>query len=448
MNERERAFREYLEQYADYGEHDIDLAVEWVRRFYRKLLAQYGATGDSRPEAEPKAVSANGNSTSPSDGNRRRVLAHEVGGEEVADFERSVARESSIRAARAAGDAMRHFLYFQRRFDVSRAIDVEAECAGILAEVRRRLRLKHRSHATERSYVGWIERFLRHAGTCDRKLLDQRHAHAFLAYLAVERQVATATQEQCYNALNFLFRTVLDRSIDGLAGVVRAKRAKRLPVVLTPDEIRRLLDALDLPYRLMCEIMYAAGLRLRECLQIRVADIEFEREQLTIRGAKGDQDRTGLLPVTLHERIERQMASASRVFTDDRQLDRPGVPLPGALRTKKPGDEYRWGWFWLFPSPRISFDSRTGEGFRFHVHPATLQKRVSRALHRAGIEKPATVHSLRHSFATHLVEAGYDIRTVQELLGHSHVNTTMVYTHVAGRHRRGVVSPIERLAKR
>lgn len=412
MNERERAFREYLEQFTEYSEQDIDLAVEWVRRFYR-----------SRPGA---------------------LAAHETG-DRVADFENSIATKYSISAARQAGDAMRHFLYFRRRFDVTRAIDVEAECAGILAEVKERLRLKHRSHATERSYLGWIERFLRHAGTCDRRSLEQRHAHAFLSYLAVERQVAVSTQEQCYNALLFLYRTVLDRSIDGLAGVVRSKRPKRLPVVLTPEEVRALLDALDDPYRLMCEIMYAAGLRLRECLQIRVADVDFDKEQLTIRGAKGAKDRTGLLPGSLHERIENQMASASRVFTDDRQRDHPGVPLPGALSVKKPGDAVRWGWFWLFPSPRISFDSRSGAGHRYHVHPATLQKRVSRALGRAAIEKPATVHSLRHSFATHLVEAGYDIRTVQELLGHSNVNTTMVYTHVAGRHRRGVVSPIEHL---
>ena len=350
MNERERAFRDYLEQFTEYSEQGIDLAVEWVRHFYRELAGREPSVADAGAQANAKAGAptsgkagvgpattdaASGKKTAP--GGKGADENPGSLGAEIARFERRIAQSYTDQVARSAGDAVRHFLYFSRRFDVTQAIDEEAECARILREVRERLRLKHRSQSTERSYIGWIERFLRHAGTCDRKQLDERQAHAFLAYLAVERQVAAATQQQCFNALLFLFRAVLGKTIDGLAGVVRSKRPQRLPVVLDPGEVRALLDALDDPYRLMCSIMYASGLRLRECLQIRISDVDVSNEQLAVRGAKGDKDRSALLPATLHQPIETQMTAASLSVHRRPATGPAGGAVAGRARGEKAG---------------------------------------------------------------------------------------------------------------
>jgi len=321
----------------------------------------------------------------------------------------------------------------------------DTQSAKLLRRTRDLLRVKRRSMETERSYLGWIGRFLEYTGKREPSLLTAADVRTYLTHLAVERRVAYSTQTQCFNALVFLYRYILDTPIDSLAETIRARGPKRLPVVLTLDEVRRLMCRIDEPYQLMCRIIYGAGLRLRECVNLRIHDLDFEQEELTIRGAKRDKDRMAIFPSVLHEPVRKQMDRAKRLYADDRRLDRPGVPLPGALERKKPGDRFRWEWFWLFPSPRVSADSRSGRPYRFHVHPTTLQKAVGKGVERAGIGKPATVHTFRHSFATHLVEAGYDIRTVQELLGHANIQTTMVYTHVATTRRRGVISPLERL---
>jgi integron integrase len=319
------------------------------------------------------------------------------------------------------------------------------EQTDLIDQVRRLIRLQHKSYRTEKSYLGWIRRFFDFAGPLDKSSLDQSHVHRFLTHLAIEGGVAASTQQQAFNALVFLFRYTLNKPIEGLSTAIRSRRPKRLPVVLTRDEVRRLIDHLHGRFKLMAKIIYGAGLRLQECLELRIQDLDFDGEGLVVSRGKGSKGRMSLLPPTLHAEMRCHIKSVRLLYEQDRRFDRPGVPLPGALERKYPNGGVQWAWYWVFPSDRITVAPRTARPYRYHVYPTTLQKQVRRAAEAAGIEKPATVHSLRHSFATRLIEAGYDIRTIQELLGHSHVQTTMIYTHVAQRNRRGIVSPRDRL---
>jgi len=325
--------------------------------------------------------------------------------------------------------------------------DIRESYTEILDETRRIIRLMHRSYTTEKTYMGWLKRFFEYQAGKKRteNEIDQRDLKNFLTYLAVEQRVAAATQQQAFNALLFLFRHVLNKSVDGLAETVRARKPKRLPVVLTEGEVKELVQLLPQPYRLMAMLIYGGGLRLSECLSLRVRDLDFENEQIHIRGGKGDKDRVTLLPGDIHGHVRRQLEEVRIMYDEDRRLKQPGVPLPKALERKYPSASYDWTWFWLFPSPRLSLDPRGNKPYRFHLYPTSLQKQVQQAVRKMGIVKNATVHSLRHSFATHLIEAGYDVRTVQELLGHSNLNTTMIYTHVAVKNKRGVISPFSRL---
>jgi integron integrase len=267
----------------------------------------------------------------------------------------------------------------------------------------------------------------------------------FLTDLAVERRVSAATQQQAFNALLFFFRHVLHAPVSGLEETLRAKRPRRLPVVLSQAEVLSILRFLPEPFALMARLIYGAGLRLRECLELRVRDLEFEREALVVRSGKGDKDRTTLLPCSIHEQLKRHLLEVRRLYEEDRREHRPGVPLPQALSRKYPSAGKDWSWFWIFPSRRFSLEPRSREIFRYHVFPSSLQKKIRQAVLALGIPKNATVHSLRHSFATHLIEAGCDIRTIQDLLGHNQVQTTMIYTHVAARNKRGIASPLDRL---
>lgn len=394
-----------------------------------------------------------------------------------ARLERSVALEEYEEKLRAKLEdwqvkqavlAVRHYWYFVDRRDGQKTLTIQADeyewkqwQLEVLDDLRRKLRLMNRSYRTERSYIGWARRFLIYFSSKDPAMMrpeerreiedraqpeiDGQDLRTYLTYLTVEQRVAAATQQQAFNALLFFFRHVLSVSVDGLGETIRSAKPRRLPVVLSGEEIRELLQVFPLPYRLMALIIYGGGLRVSECMSLRVRDLDFENEQIIIRGGKGDKDRSTLFPGSLHGEVRHHMDQVLRLYNEDRRLERPGVPLPKALERKYPAAGKEWGWYWLFPSPRLSIDPRSGNTYRYHLYPSTLQKQMKTAVKSLGLVKNATVHSLRHSFATHLIEAGYDVRTVQELLGHSKLNTTMMYTHVAVKNKRGIISPVSRL---
>lgn len=340
---------------------------------------------------------------------------------------------------------MRHFWFFSdSRVQAARRgrgrLDVGAE----LERLRGALRLKHRSYATERSYVGWVRRFLEHTDVARSVELEALHVRSYLSHLAVERKVAVATQEQAFGAVLFFYRHVLHKQIDHLADTVRSRRPKKLPVALTRDEVGEVVQRLQMPYGLMASTIYGAGLRLRESLGLRVQDLDFGTPAITVRSGKGEKDRVTVLPASVVSEFERHLSELRLDYENDRRHNRPGVPLPAALGRKYLTAGLEWAWFWVFPSRGSSLDPQTGTEYRWHLHPSALQRRFHAAVREVGLTKPATVHSLRHSFATHLIEDGHVIRTVQELLGRSSVQTTMIYTHVAQTNRRGVMSPLDR----
>jgi len=312
-------------------------------------------------------------------------------------------------------------------------------------ETTRLMRLKHLSYRTEKSYLAWIARFLSFAAPPAAGALTEEHLKHYLSYLAVERKVAAATQKQAFNALLFLYRKVLGREIRGLETVVPSHLPRRLPVVLTKEEIRAVFRHLSGVHRLIAAVIYGGGLRLEECLCLRVKDVDFARGCLVVRAGKGQKDRETVLPERVAGELQRHLLRVQALHERDRRRGIAGVWLPEALARKYTGAEKEWAWFWLFPSSKLSIDPLTGVVRRFHLYPTTLQKAFQRAVARSGLVKRATVHTLRHSFATHLVEKGYDIRTIQELLGHADVSTTMIYTHVATKNKLGVSSPLDSL---
>ncbi len=327
-----------------------------------------------------------------------------------------------------------------------------AYSSKLIKQVRELLKLKHRSLRTEKTYVGWTRRFLDFVWS--RKLVRERngkfefHAdllRAFLSHLAIDARVSAATQEQALNALLVLFRMVLHVEIEGVSSVLRAKKRKRLPVVLSREEVSALLANLKQPFRLMASLMYGCGLRLEECLSLRVKDINFADETIEVRSGKGGKDRLTLLPSVMKRDLGVYLQGLRERWEECRRGDLPGVFLPEALDRKYVSLSKEWGWYWVFPSVSPCANTRTGEVAFWHMHPSVIQKKIKEGIQRAGIVKLASAHTLRHSFATHLLEDGYDIRTIQELLGHSNVQTTMIYTHVAVRNKRGVRSPLESL---
>ncbi len=324
--------------------------------------------------------------------------------------------------------------------------------ASMMHHVREITRLKHHSLKTEKTYLGWTRRFLdfiekRHLTEIieGKPKITADHLRSYLSFLAVEKKVSAATQEQAMNSLLVLFRMILHIDIDGLSSVVRGKKRKRLPVVLSRKEVSAVLEQLRNPYRLMASLLYGCGLRLEECLSLRVKDINFENESIEVRSGKGGKDRITVLPRVLQCNLREHLAELKLLWQEHHRRDLPGVYLPEALERKYPNHAKEWAWFWLFPAKGTCTDQRTGKTAFWHIHPSVLQKKIKAALTSAGIAKLASAHSLRHSFATHLLEDGYDIRTIQELLGHSNVQTTMIYTHVAIRNKRGIRSPLENL---
>lgn len=315
--------------------------------------------------------------------------------------------------------------------------------ARLLDVVRDRIRVKHYSYRTETSYLGWIRRFIRfHAGRHPREM-GGPEVERFLTYLATERKVAASTQNQALSAILFLYREALEVDLPWLDGLVRAKRPARVPVVLSRDEVRRVLAQLEGTHWLAASLLYGAGLRVSECLRLRVKDLDFEYRQITVRDGKGAKDRCTMLPDAAIEPLRWQLKRVRSLFEADRASSRPGVALPPALERKYPSAPFDWPWQFVFPARNLCRSPYTGRMVRFHLLPDVLQRAVKRAVQTAGIAKPASCHTFRHSFATHLLESGYDIRTVQELLGHSDVSTTMIYTHVIKRGGRGVKSPLD-----
>lgn len=320
-----------------------------------------------------------------------------------------------------------------------------AQAPRLLDQVRARLRLRHYSLRTEQAYVAWIRRFVLANGRRHPRGLGLVEVEAFLSGLATQGRVSAGTQNQALSALLFLYREVLDIELPWMEGLVRAKRPRRIPVVLSQEEVARLLSALEGPCWLMGALLYGSGMRLLECLRLRIKDVDAARREIVVRDGKGGKDRRVPLPASLLPELERQRARARLQHAADRERGGGRVHLPHALARKYPGADLEPGWQYLFPSARISIDPRTGRAGRHHVSEEVLQRAVKAARLRAGIVKPATCHTLRHSFATHLLEAGYDIRTVQALLGHKDVATTQIYTHVLGRGASAVASPLDRL---
>jgi len=318
----------------------------------------------------------------------------------------------------------------------------------LLDQLRDALRTRHYSLRTEHAYVGWVRRFILFHGKRHPKEMGADEVVAFLTWLATTREVAAPTQNQALSALLFLYRVVLGQEPVGLDDRVRAHAPRRLPVVLSRDEVRATLSelaGLNPTYGLMGTLLYGSGLRLMECIRLRVRDVDFHRRQITLRQGKGGQDRPALLPRSAEARLRVHLERVRALHRDDLHEGLGRVLLPYALQRKYPGASALWEWQWVFPSSRISRDPRSGERRRHHMHESALQRAVTEAGRRAGIERRVTCHVLRHSFATHLLEDGSDIRTVQELLGHRDVKTTMIYTHVLNRGPSGVPSPADKL---
>lgn len=316
----------------------------------------------------------------------------------------------------------------------------------LLDRVRQVVRLKHYSYRTEQTYVGWIKRFILFHQKRHPKEMGKAEVEAFLNHLATDRNVAASTQNQALHALLFLYKEVLDKPLPDIASI-RAKKPKRLPVVLTRDEVQAVLRQLSGVPLLIVQLLYGGGLRVNECLRLRVKDVDFGQMLLIIRDAKGHKDRTTTLPETVVDELKAHLADVKTQHHRDLQNGYGRVDLPYALARKYPNANSEWGWQYVFPSHTLSRKPQADDEllYRHHLHASSVQKAVKQAVEKAGIAKHVTPHTFRHSFATHLLESGYDIRTIQELLGHNDVKTTMIYTHVANRGVLGVRSPLDEL---
>jgi integron integrase len=316
---------------------------------------------------------------------------------------------------------------------------------GLLRDLRRALRARHYSPRTERAYVHWVRRFVRFAGLRHPRDLGSDDVTAFLTDLAVRRGVSAATQNQALAAVLFLYREVLDCRLGWLDGLVRARRPARLPTVLSPAEVKHVLESMSGVPRLAGWVLYGGGLRLQEGLRLRVKDVELRHGRIVVRDGKGGRDRVTTFPDGLRGALTRHLDRVKEQFLRDAGNPAYAVPLPDALARKFPNAGREWPWQWVFPATRLYRDRRTGRVHRHHLHPTVIQRAFRQAVLVSGLSRRASCHTLRHSFATHLLERGQDIRTVQALLGHRDVRTTMIYTHVLNRPGLGVKSPADAL---
>ena len=314
----------------------------------------------------------------------------------------------------------------------------------LLDQARGILRAKRYSLSTEQSYINWMKRFILFHNKRHPQDMGEAEISQFVTYLAVKENVAASTQNQALCAIIFLYTYVLKMDVGDL-NIYWAHKPKRLPTVLSQDEVKRALDQLSGTNKIMASLLYGAGLRLSECLNMRVKDIDFEQNQIIVRSGKGEKDRTTILPKSLIPDLKKQIERVKRLHEQDLKAGFDSIYLPYALEKKYPNAGLELGWRFLFPAPHISTDPRTGIRRRHHIYETVLQKAVKTAVRKAGITKHATCHTLRHSFATHLLEAGYDIRTIQTLLGHKSLETTMIYTHVINKGGMGVKSPMDNI---
>ena len=315
----------------------------------------------------------------------------------------------------------------------------------VFEQVRKAIRARHYSRRTETAYIRWIERFVEYHGGRHPVALGDRDVDSFLSHLAHNGELSAATQNQAASALLFLYREVIGRDVRGWEPVVRAKEPGRLPVVLSKGEIGRILRQMTGEAQIVAILLYGSGLRLQECLELRVKDIDFTKNEIRVRRGKGARDRVTVLPRAVRVRLGRHMRKLKERHDRAVSDGKGHVYLPDGLNRKYPNASQEWPWQYVFPSRRSHRDQRMGARVRGHTHPTAIQRAFRTAVLRSGISKRATCHSLRHSFATHLLEGGYDIRTVQELLGHKDVRTTMIYTHVLNKNRLGVESPVDNL---
>ena len=413
-------FAQYLEETAKIWKKRIPYYLQWVAK-YREYLKQYSNEKSS----------------------------HEV----RLIFLKDLSKTVEPWMVNQADDAVRHFLYFTNK-DNSKVFtplkrniieDSEEQWNNGMSEARRLMILRKRSVRTIKTYSGWILRFSHYLKNKKFENITVEDLKNYLSFLAVDRGVSAATQNLAFNAILFFYRDILSLEVKDLDSTIRARVPARLPVVLSKQEIRKIFQFLSPVQKLMAGIIYGGGLRLQECLMLRVKDIDFDRCCINVVAGKGNKDRQTLFPEDLRLPLSEHLIKMKKIHDQDRKNNVPGVWMPDALERKYPGAGILWNWFWIFPSLKLSADPESLVVRRHHLYPTTLQRAFYEAVRKSQITKKASIHTLRHSFATHLIEDGYDIRTIQELLGHSNLQTTMIYTHVASRNKLGVSSPFNGL---
>ncbi len=311
----------------------------------------------------------------------------------------------------------------------------------LLDQVRTEIQTRHFSPRTEKTYINWIKQYIFYHNKRHPKEMGEVEVNKFLSHLATEKNVSASTQNQALSAILFLYKNVLQKELGDFGNVIRAKRSRKIPVVFTKDEVRKIMGNLERKHRLMAHLLYGSGLRLTECLGLRVKDIDFDNKQIIVRDGKGEKDRVTLLSEKIVPHLKKHLAKVRQIHTEDPKKGIGTTNLPYALERKYPNIAKEWHWCYVFPTTKLAQDKKTGEWKRHHLNESGLQRAVKKAMRKAKVEKHGGPHTFRHSFATHLLENGYDIRTIQDLLGHKNLQTTMVYTHVMNKGPMGVKSP-------
>ena len=379
--------------------------------------------------------------------NYNSFILHNAGSD-VSDFISSLEPQFQTWQLEQAEKAVNFYIYYIKTFKINKVIqpaEITTSWEDVIIKTRKSCKFQHKSYSTEKSYIHWIYRFEKYLNSKQPADVSENDVKNFLTYLAVQKGIAESTQKQAFIAILFLFRHILYKEITNLDNVAHSTQYKKLPLVLSAEEIKDIFRRMSGIYLTMAQLIYGGGLRLTECLSLRIRDLDFQRQCLTVRSGKGNKDRQTLLPESIIPELEKHLIKARKYFDSDRKNNVPGVQLPFALDNKYINAGKEWAWFWAFPSPKLSCDPRKNIVRRYHIYPTTLQKNFHDAVISSGVSKNATIHTLRHSFATHLIEKGYDIRTVQELLGHSDIRTTMIYTHVAKKNKLSVISPFDTL---